>query len=1379
MAADPVNYDAITRKFDSSAYELLEKIGEGGFGSVYRAKQVNTDQIVAIKFLVISPEFDETKKQRYIERFEREALLCSKLEHPNIVRLLDKGRCKDDLLYAVFEYVDGKNLKEVLIDSGTLPAVETAEIMGQVLEALVHAHEQGVIHRDIKPANIMLQRTGVRTYAKVLDFGIGTLVSEARQKDYKTLTLTQEALGTPSYSAPEQLRGEAPTVRTDIYVWALVFLECLTGEPAVTGPNLASVFHKQLSQTNVPLPAALVGHPIAALLRRALQKKAHERTITSSELFVELKQLNFSNLVGNLSGQNTIASADTTACVSVSEQLTMANDNVHAFTRLTERKQITVLAVCVKARKASDDIVDAEIVEALHHDQKNQCVDIAVRYNGTHVGTLGDTMLFYFGYPAVSDNDARFCARTALDIISSLGKRNTQLSHEHGIVMQARLGMHTGLVTTYVDSTPEGDTPNTALELARLAGNDQILCSDITRKLLEAYIQFDPASVIEAGVNAEQIPTFKLTGERLVEAFGFLRGTQRNECFIGREQELETLNRILEHQNRSEKLPRLAHVFGEAGIGKSRLVFELRNKAKGCYHYVAQCLPEHQNNALYPILNLLKFKYSLDALDSDQTASLLMELAQKLDNDSSSVVIPALPILFAWLNIPLSEGMEPSAFAPDVQKQYLFNALSALFMHNEGHDAKKLYIFEDMHWADPTSIEFIAQFSAIVQASGDVFISTSRQPLPEPLADKGFEPVEVKRLGSESTKDFISALFDKEAIGKDVLQLLIDRTDGIPLFIEELVNMLRQKELVHKLNGMIVFVSPDKLDEVPVSLRDSLQQKLDSLVYAKETAQLAATIGREFDYDLLIAASNHTESQVQNDLNELISSGLVYLQRKVSGDSYIFKHALVRDSVYDSIVGADKQSNNKQIALAYERDFIEKAHEQPWLVANHFAEAGNIIKASEWGLNYLNNLLHLSLNMEAVNVFEIIKGWLKEIDDTVVESYLYTILINDAVFTAYTKRFGWGYEALEELAEENLRLVKLVQGLELPFPVNIADVKYKAEWVLFAFNHYQGNRREARKRGEELYRNSLGGNRKNRVMLGTMLGQAYFFDGDFEKASLLFNDVMNSYDVNKDINLNVEFGFDPYLMAAGNMMSIEVMSGRISKGTEFRDLCLEYAINTGNKAAIITGYTWGTCYYFLLNDKDGMFEWCKLARKNNPEVFEGEWIQRYFNSNEDWYYSKVENGLKVISEDIESGQTGILSWYEPPVAISLISLGRHEEAKEVMYNSYNRSFESGDICVIAITLRELARAEWRCSRNIDKAMEFYNLSLDFAEKTGSKYLELVTACNILKDITSLESDVKRSLKDRLSSLLEEVDSSESNIWLEISKNILETSDGSK
>jgi len=206
----------VESKFSSDLYQLKEKIGEGGFGQVYKAIQTNTQQTVAIKFLTLSDDFDNDKKRRYIERFHRESDLIRRLNHPNIVKLIDKGEQSDSLLYTVYEYIDGHSLKEQLVTQGSLSATDAAEIMASVLDALSHAHDQGVIHRDIKPANIMLYKVGAKTHVKVLDFGIGTLKNEARQLDYKSITLTQETLGTPSYSAPEQLRGEPPVAN---YYW--------------------------------------------------------------------------------------------------------------------------------------------------------------------------------------------------------------------------------------------------------------------------------------------------------------------------------------------------------------------------------------------------------------------------------------------------------------------------------------------------------------------------------------------------------------------------------------------------------------------------------------------------------------------------------------------------------------------------------------------------------------------------------------------------------------------------------------------------------------------------------------------------------------------------------------------------------------------------------------------------------------------------------------------------------------------------------------------------------------------------------------------------------------------------------------------------------
>ena len=743
-------------RFYSDSYELLEKIGQGGFGEVYKARLIKTGQLVAIKFLTLSSEYSEDKKRRYIERFEREILLVSRLQHPNIVRLLDKGCFKNEQVYAVFEYVTGSTLKEVLTESGPLSPVEASDIMGQVLDALIHAHEKGVIHRDLKPANIILSKVGFKVHAKILDFGIGSLVKDARQIEYKTITLTQETLGTPSYSAPEQLRGELPTPKTDIYVWGLVFLECLTGFPAVSGSSLASIFHKQLSPNNIPFPPAIVGHPISELLRRVLNKKSNERMATAADVYKELNKINFSTLVGRL--QNSEIDKKLERYNRLSTDETVINDICMLYTGVTERRQITALSICLNIRTVIEGVFDDEVIDALHRDQRSQCQDIAIRYGAFHAGTLGDTLLFYFGYPVVSDNDSRLCARTILDIVSGINKRNALLESSQGLVVEVRVGMHTGMVTCYDDTPPEGDAPNISLELSRKAGRNQILCTEASQRMLSSYIKFDFLHASPLGVNSVSTKLFNLTGEREVEVFGFLRGIRKDNAFIGRDQEMDQLKIFLNQVSGSfESLPvklpngasktseegkvksyktRLAHVYGEAGIGKSRLIFELRNESKKMQHIVAQCLPEHQNNALYPILNIFKHRYYLDSLSSQDAFERLRSLILKLDTSliggKESSKEQCLLILCSWLNLSLDDGIEGSVLPPMEQKQLLFLALTALLTTREEYEpdqssnasdntACKIFIFEDIHWADPTTIEFIAQFvqsDAVVNERG-------------------------------------------------------------------------------------------------------------------------------------------------------------------------------------------------------------------------------------------------------------------------------------------------------------------------------------------------------------------------------------------------------------------------------------------------------------------------------------------------------------------------------------------------------------------------------------------------------------------------------------------------------------------------------------
>ncbi len=1368
----------IDKKFKSQEYRLLNKIGQGGFGSVYRAKKLNTDQYVAIKILNLNSDLDEVKRKRYIDRFHREAALSGLLQHSNIVRLLDKGICDQNLIYAVFEYVEGESLKEILQKEMLAPPL-VANLMGQVLDALSHAHEKGVIHRDLKPANIMLIKKDSSYNVKILDFGIATFTLEARGFEYKTITLTQETLGTPSYSAPEQLRGEPPTPKTDLYVWGLVFLECLTGQPAISGGSLASIFHKQLSPDNVPFPPAIAGHPIAELLRRVLNKKSSERISTAAGIYQELGKINFSTLVGNF--KNIRIDKDLESNNRVFTDETIINDCSFSYTGMTERRQITALSICINIRTALKGGFDHEVIDALHRDQKSQCQDIAIRYGAFHAGTLGDMLLFYFGYPVVSDNDIRLCARAALDIVSGINKRNVLLKSSQGLEVIVGVGMHTGLVTCYTDISPEGDTPNISLQLSREAGNNQIVCTETSQKILDGYIKFDFMKASPLGAHFVSTPLFSLVGEREVEVFGFLRGTRKNDAFIGRDQEMCQLEGILNQTlpslnkssvniiNESSKLKtegelkyfkaRLGHVYGEAGIGKSRLIFELRNSSIKMQHIIAQCLPEHQNNALYPILNILKYRYHLDSLSSQDAFERLRHVIFKLDSNliggKESNKEQCLLILCSWLSLSTGDGIVGSILPPAEQKRLLFLTLAALLINrgelvsSQSNDAIdyntcKLFIFEDMHWADSTSLEFVAQF---VQGDtfineGDSFISTSRQSLPDPLIDFGFELIPVKKLTMSATSEYILSLFNNDDVSKNVLDAIIERTDGIPLFIEELVNMLQQKKLVYKLNGIVNFVNPEQLEQVPNNLRDSLHQKLDALVYAKETAQLAATIGREFDYDLLVIASTRSESQIQNDLDELVDCELVFRQRRVDGDGYIFKHALVRDAAYESLSRAIMQESHFRIASSMVERFSSQSDKEPLIVAKHYYRAKDFVNAIKYGVIAIQYLGKKSLYKEAVDLETEVRLWVKLVKNKLTESEC-NIRLNATLLPIKTMLEGWGNKSVYALAESNLSLVESIRKADDKINENhkkiiseseLDSIEFKSKWTAFFNSHLQGQRGKegkARAMGEDLLKEVLSNKGTSRdvmrvreMVTRVVLAQAYFFDGSFHKAKASFSNVMELYDENMDGDLYIEYVLDPYLFSAGNLICINVVMGDHEESKRNSELCLKYAKNTKNSANIVTAYTFGAVRLFITNDSEAMKRWTMEAVNVYGESLESSWVVCYFHMLYDWPDKLMKRSAETVCREQEKGLDGFMAWYAASLADTYIHHGQYDKAITLMKSIINRSISFGEPCILSMNYRFLANAHYRKSGYLcDGSIDAFQHAIQNACDTGASWLE--------------------------------------------------------
>jgi predicted ATPase len=633
-----------------------------------------------------------------------------------------------------------------------------------------------------------------------------------------------------------------------------------------------------------------------------------------------------------------------------------------------------------------------------------------------------------------------------------------------------------------------------------------------------------------------------------------------------------------------------------------------------------------------------------------------------------------------------------------------------------------------MHWADPTSIEFVASLLAneSFTAAGHVFISTSRQPLPQTLPQSLFVAVDLEKLSCEETTEFILNLFDQQKVSNAVLDLLVKRTDGIPLFIEELVNMLQQKQLVRHLNGVIDFTSPDKLAEVPNSLLDSLQQKLDTLVYAKETAQLAATIGREFNYDLLVAVSNRNDSQVQIDLNELVETEMVFLQRKVSGDSYIFKHALVRDAAYTSMGSKGRVAAHHSIARVMASGFADIADKNPAEVAAHFAGAECFEQAVDFAVKATDKQVRSSANDEAISIGEQALTWAYKVSNP-DSAHLVELNIHRSMQPALMTLFGYGAQRVTDWVTRVKELTTSLQTVASPRDIQstLDEMNSKCQWSEFLSAHYCSRRQEARKLGEELLTVFRQENRRqDEIVLRTHLGQAYNMDGDLILSMQTYESALALYDEKLDADMGLAYGMDPRVQALSLSGYNYLHMGQLAKAKENAYLALTYAEQIGNLGEIVFANIFVALYHVFLKEyEETAHIWRNYNRQHGAkgEIFYLYFFRCYC------YSAQREPQLaeQAMQPQIDSGQVFAVGYYVTHVAEAYLDTGDIAAATRLMEEALQRSISNNERSVFPFLKKTLAQCYHQSDKKLSSRIkDLLTTSIDDAIEQKARYFEL-------------------------------------------------------
>jgi predicted ATPase/class 3 adenylate cyclase len=687
-----------------------------------------------------------------------------------------------------------------------------------------------------------------------------------------------------------------------------------------------------------------------------------------------------------------------------------------------ERRHLTVMICDLVGSTALSARLDPEDMRVVIDAYHAACARITLTYDGFLAEFRGDGILAYFGYPLAHEDDAERTVRAGLDIIAAVGRLETRAAEP----LAVRIGIATGVVLigdlsregALREHAVVGEAPNLAARLQALAEPGTIVVATSTRRLLGDLFRLRDLGWHEIKGIAEPVAAWAVEGVSASESRFEAAHVAGLTDLIGRENEI---NFLLERQRLAWKGEgQIVLISGEPGIGKSRLVAALAERIAGEPHSRLryQCSPYYINSALHPFITQLERAAGFKA---DDTSEQRLDKLEALLAIGGSRVQTVAPLFAALLSIPFGERYSPLALSPTQQRR---RTLAALLDQFEGLARRQpiLLSFEDAHWADATSLELLDLTVERVRQLPVLALFTFRPEFEPPwIGLPNVGTLTLGRLDHNDVESMVAQVTGGRLLPTEVMKQIVAKTDGNPLFVEELTKaVLEAGILVEDAEGY-------RLDRplpplaIPATLQDSLMARLDRLAPVREIGQIGAAIGREFSYSLLRAVVGRDETALKNGLTQLEQAELVFRRGEPPEAVYIFKHVLVRDAAYESLLKSRRQQLHGQIARALEQRFPDIVASQPEIAAHHFTEAGFVESAVDYWLKAGQHAARRSANAEALN--HLARGFelLPNIHDPMLRNKS-ELLLQTLLGHALRATKGWSIDSVKHAYTRALQL---------------------------------------------------------------------------------------------------------------------------------------------------------------------------------------------------------------------------------------------------------------------------------------------------------------------------------------------------------------------
>ena len=945
-------------------YRVMERLGGGGMGVVYEARDVRLDRAVALKFLAPALSADADAK----ERFLIEAQSAAALDHPNICTIYEIGEADDGQLFIVMPRYTGETLKR-RIHGGPLPINDSVTIALQVARGLAAAHDAGIVHRDVKPANVFLTSDGG---VKLLDFGIVKL-------EDVSLTGRGGRPGTVAYMSPEQARGDPLDARSDIWSLGVVLYEMLRGERPFRGSHEQVVLRSILELEPEPIAASRADTPraLTEIVRRALDKRTDLRYASAREIVRDLEHLRLIEIERPVTGVGPTGVASRTDRSRLGSPAERTGVHPQGDKRLA-----TVVVANLSGYAALMEALAPDEVERVLQRIRHVAHEIASRHEGVINQCSGEQIQLVFGVPVTHEDDSRRAIRAALDLrerIRALSRASTSVPLE----LRLHIGIDTGQVITRPTGGSDaayriaGVVPQVAHGLASLAPPDEVLVSPECHRVASPFFDSLPEAPITLRDRALPFVPHRILGESGLQTRLEAAEKAGLTPYTGRDAELATLQRCLGEARTGTG--RFVTVTGEAGIGKSRLLHEFQQTLRGGGVQVLQgrCQSYGGGVAYLPFIDALREHLLTEdagpvVRQREQLAARILAIAPELEE--------FIPLYLHLLSIP--GGEEVSKHFQGEQFPLAMQEALAAILTLCARQRPTVLLLDDWHWVDQPSHAVLEYLAGMVPDYPLLVVVTCRPTLTTDWDAPGHHTtIPLRPLEASSSLTILKSVLRAERLPEALASLLHERTGGNPFFLEEICHGLLEEGTLRITRDAAVLVGSLDALELPDTVQTVIRARLDRLEpVARDVVRLASVVGREFTRKLLERTLDGAGS-LPIALQSLKSSGLIQQTHVVPDAAYRFKHILTQEVAYASLLEHQRKRLHGRVGETIEVLYVDRLEEYFERLAHHFGRAEAWAKAVHYARRCAERDTALSQFAEALQILERAQSWVMRLPD--------------------------------------------------------------------------------------------------------------------------------------------------------------------------------------------------------------------------------------------------------------------------------------------------------------------------------------------------------------------------------------------------------------